>query len=74
MFQKFICFVYNEFWSEDINFFPAKAETPYFWMMKSLCIMDQQVVAFKALKYLRKVEKSILSLDPKIVAFKLQMC
>ena len=58
IFQKFICFVYNEFLSEDINFFfPAKAETPYFWMMKSLCIMHQQIVTFKALKYLRKAEK-----------------
>ena len=27
--QTFISFVLNEFWSDDINFFPVKAETPY---------------------------------------------
>ena len=40
-------------------FFPVKAETPYFWMVRSLCSTDQQIVAFKASKCFRKVEKSV---------------
>ena len=57
--QNFISFVLNEFWSDDINFFPVKAETPYFSMVRSLHSTDQQIVAFKASKCFRKVRKNV---------------
>ena len=58
-FQNFISFVFDEFLSADINFFPVKAETSYFSMVRSLCNVDQQIVAFKVPKCPRKVGKSI---------------
>jgi len=59
-FQNFISFVLDEFLSADINFFfPVKAETSYFSMVRSLCNVDQQIVAFKVPKCPRKVGKSI---------------
>ena len=58
-FQIFISFDFDEFWSHDINFFPVKAETSYFSMVNSLCNMNQQIVAFKAPNYPRKVGNSI---------------
>ena len=40
-------------------FFPVKAETPYFSMVRSLHSTDQQIVAFKASKCFRKVGKNV---------------
>ena len=57
-FQNFISFVFDEFLSADINFFPVKTETSYFSMVRSLCNVDQQIVAFKVPKCPRKVGKS----------------
>ena len=75
IFQKFICFVYNEFLSEDINFFfqrKLRLHTFEWWRVCVSCTSRSSHL--KLWSTFEKLKKSILSVDPKIVAFKLQMC
>ena len=55
-------------------FFPVKAETLYFSMVRILHSTDQHIAPFKASKCFRKVEKTFLSTGSKIVAFKDERC